>query len=216
MTSFVIGYTVFLLALVGIVCSFGASAQDDLPKVKLTLNVDRDNAVEYKVSYNGDWHTLSKGDNEIEITGYYSWGSVQFDSVYFGPLGGFKLEGIACTDDANVQIISPLGGSNYFYVYERSNGYVYNITTSDLSESRTSTLNLNITDDATLVKVSRNGLAEEVLEKGAQEFKFDPATELPLTFTAKNVPCYVFELDGVPVEFNNSRDTKLSLRYSSS
>ena len=46
-------YTVFLLALVGIVCSFGASAQDDLPKVKLTLNVDRDNAVEYKVSYNG-------------------------------------------------------------------------------------------------------------------------------------------------------------------
>lgn len=199
-------YTVFLLALVGIVCSFGASAQDDLPKVKLTLNVDRDNAVEYKVSYNGDWHTLSKGDNEIEITGYYSWGSVQFDSVYFGPLGGFKLEGIACTDDANVQIINPLGGSNYFYVYERSNGYVYNITTSDLSESRTSTLNLNITDDATLVKVSRNGLAEEVLEKGAQEFKFDPATELPLTFTAKNVPCYVFELDGVPVEFNNSRE----------
>ena len=62
-------YTVFLLALVGIVCSFGASAQDDLPKVKLTLNVDRDNAVEYKVSYNGDWHTLSKGDKESEITG---------------------------------------------------------------------------------------------------------------------------------------------------
>ena len=44
-------YTVFLLALVGMVCSFGAGAQDELPKVKLTLNVDRDNAVEYKVGY---------------------------------------------------------------------------------------------------------------------------------------------------------------------
>ena len=61
-------YTVFLLALVGIVCSFGASAQDDLPKVKLTLNVDRDNAVEYKVSYNGDWHTLSKVCSSIRYT----------------------------------------------------------------------------------------------------------------------------------------------------
>ena len=202
-------YTVFLLALVGMVCSFGAGAQDELPKVKLTLNVDRDNAVEYKVGYSGDWHPLTQGDNEVEITGYYAWGSYQFDSVYFGPLSGFKLEAISCPDDANAYIRNPMG-ENSFYVYESSQGRVYTITTTDLSEVRTSTLNLNITGDATLINVARNGLREEVLEAGAQAFKFDPATELPLTFTAKNVPCYVFELDGVPVDFNASREYTVS------
>lgn len=201
-------YTMLLAAFVGMVCSLGAHAQDEgLKKIKVTLNVDRDNAVEYKIGYNGDFHTLVKGDNVVELTGYKQYGdSWSFDSIIWGAIGGFKIESIACPDDANCSVNDPYSTSNYIYMYEKSDGYVYTITTSDLSEMRTSKLNINVTDDATGLKIARKNLTSEAMTSGESTFMFDPNSELPLTITAENVPCYSVTLDDVELEANSARE----------
>lgn len=197
-------YTVLLAAIVGMVCSFGASAQDN---ITLTFNVDRADAVEWKTAYSNPWNTLDQGENVIEVDPYY--GSYYY--LYMRPKAGSSLDKITSADPDSYPDLrdTPVMELNEFTLYPDASweGRVYNIVTSDLNEARTGSLTVDISGDPSLVEARLTGAVANMdfAATGETVVKFNPETELPITFYASGgTPFYIFQLNGTEVAPNGS------------
>ncbi len=190
-------YTVLLTAVLALVCSFSAGAQD----MTMTLNVDREGAVAYKNGYGGEWVTLNAGDNEIALTSYYG-----YYYLYVRPTDGFSLNEIAAPEGAsyNGLNVSDPTGDNTYYPYDNWAGRVYNITTIDLNATRTASMNVSIVDSPSSVSFRRNGGSTTTFAELENVVKFNPETEVPITFFADRLPFYSFTHNGEPVQPNGT------------
>lgn len=193
-------YTVFLMAVVAMVCSMGLSAQSSL---NLVLNCDRDNAVQWKGSYYAEWQTLAAGENAIALPYDYGY------TLMLQPVEGFRIDQMISQDPdsyTDQSISSPLS-TNYIYPDESWSGRKYNIVTSDMNEMRSAKVTVNITDNPARFTVRRSGGGSSFSFQnvGANELAFDPETELPIEFNVVGrEPLYIVKLDGTDVRASAS------------
>ncbi|MDE6528759.1 MAG: hypothetical protein K2L78_06925, partial [Muribaculaceae bacterium] len=195
-------YTVFLTAVVALVCSVAASAQNG--PLNLTLNCDRDDAIEWRQTWSdADWKLLQKGDNAIVLDYDYGY------NLHLRPVDGMRLDAVKSIDPdtySDLEVYNPLDRSS-FYPNSSWEGRTYNLVTTDLSEVRTTKLTVNITDDPKRFTIRRNsGPAYTFPSAGEHEFALDPNAELPLyVVAAGGTPLYKVELDdaAIPLDVNS-------------
>ena len=157
-------FTSFLFALLAVVCSFSAAADN----VTFQVNVPEPAAVKCTVS--GEVRELTQGLNDFSIPQY---NPVAFESV--APYLLTKVTNKAGTPQ-NVY-----GGQWSLYVYPDSEGEVYTLETINLDESRDSQCTITV-DDPSRVQASLSGYDQAVnLVAGTNIVKFNSETENVLT-----------------------------------
>ena len=198
-------YTVLLSAIVMMLCGFGAKAADT--DLTLILNVDNENAVEYRIGYGGTYQALSKGENAI-VCEANSFGS--YSSIYVRAKDPFKLQSVKCDEPLDNRGIYSGEANIYPASAWLSEGAprVYNVTTLNLDEARSAAVTVNVASGANGFTVTRNGGDAFKLSDGENIVKFDPATESPIVFQPTTVPFHTFTVDGTAVE------PDYNLRYS--
>lgn len=167
----------------------------------VTITVDNPQAVTITEqvwnsdTYQYDYTTLFDPVEEVNVVNY---NEGETHSVYIRPKDGYKVT--ACLLNGQDQMYS--GTDCYIYCDDSKDGYVYNITTVDLSEIRTATATFNI-DDASKVTLRYGGNSGEVngLINGENKVKFDPNTEANFQIGSKNYdsPIFSVKLDGTLV-----------------
>lgn len=145
-------------------------------EVTVTINVDRENAVQYNVNEESD--NVVVGSTTITFTAENStsWGGTK--SLFVGATNDWKI-----TSMTYQYAGSETAEEGYYNDYSKGyyvpleNDVVINITTASLAELRTNTLTVNV-DDASKVKFCRGYNDRIELQNGANTIKFaDDETE---------------------------------------
>lgn len=202
-------YTVFVAALLALVCSMSASAQGG--PLNLILNCDRSDVVQWRQTWvEADWRTMQEGDNQITLDYDYGY------TLQLRTIDGYRLDAVKSPDSdsyTDLNVSNPLD-NNYFYPNASWEGRTYNIVTSDLSEVRSAKLTVNVVDNPNRFTIRRStGPAVKLPSTGEHEFRFDPATELPLVISAVgSEPLYKVLLDNEPVPLQTNSSSMYELK----
>ena len=157
-------FTSFLFALLAVVCSFSAAADN----VNFQVNVPDPAAVKCTVS--GVERELTQGLNDFSIP--------QYNSVVFESVAPYMLTKVTNKAGTPQNVYS---GQWSLYVYPDSEGEVYTLETINLDESRDSQCTITV-DDPSRVQASLSGYNQAVnLVAGTNIVKFNSETENVLT-----------------------------------
>lgn len=181
-------YTLVVIALVAIAASFGVSAES------ITLKITDPNALSVMLSYSPV--EITAGENVIEYD------PNTYPSIQFKAADGFKLVSIVCETAQYSDVSINNGTEAILYLSSYNDGYVYNVTTQNLTEARTASATIKVpADDVSLVRVVRNGGMGVTLTGAETEVKFIPGEETPFSISRTDYSSiYKITVNDQPVE----------------
>ncbi len=188
----------FLASAVALATSFTASA------ASVTIIVDNPSAVdivksEYKYDDQGNGEYVYtpivepvEDVNVVEATDYLY--------AYVKAKDGFALTSVVLGETEQLRTVPSDNWS--FSVDEYTNGAVYVVSTINLEESRTASVEITV-DDPSKIRLTRNGSlgGDVALSAGSQTVKFAPEIEGPFSILAKSstAPIYYVKHNGEDV-----------------